>query len=64
MKPEGVTCPDCGAPMQTRRSVNGAFWGCSRYPTCRGTRDSMGRSKREREDEQRENPAPRRRWQL
>ena len=31
-------CPKCGAPMvrRTRRSDGGTFWGCSRYPSCRG----------------------------
>lgn len=30
-------CPDCGAPMVIRRSRFGKlFYGCSRYPKCRG----------------------------
>ena len=35
-------CPKCGAPMvrRTRRSDGGEFWGCSRFPSCRGIRDS------------------------
>lgn len=37
-------CPRCGSPMvrRTTRKGPGAgkqFWGCSRYPACRGTRD-------------------------
>ena len=34
-------CPKCGAPMvlRTRRSDGGTFWGCSRYPSCRGIRN-------------------------
>jgi DNA topoisomerase-1 len=28
-------CPDCGKPMQQRRSRFGVFWGCSGYPECR-----------------------------
>ena len=38
-----VTCPRCGSPMVRRTARRGAragktFWGCSRYPTCTGTR--------------------------
>jgi hypothetical protein len=31
-------CPKCGAPMvlRTRRSDGGTFWGCTRFPSCRG----------------------------
>jgi restriction system protein len=37
------TCPACGATMVERVAKRGAnsgqsFWGCSRYPQCRGTR--------------------------
>jgi len=32
----GPPCPLCGAATHKRRSKNGAFWGCSRYPDCRG----------------------------
>jgi restriction system protein len=36
-------CPACGADMLERKATRGAhagqsFWGCSRYPKCRGTR--------------------------
>jgi restriction system protein len=36
-------CPICRAPMQLRKAGRGAnagqaFWGCSRFPACRGTR--------------------------
>ena len=31
-------CPGCGAPMAKRNSSRGAFWGCTTYPRCRGTR--------------------------
>ncbi len=36
-------CPDCGADMRLRtarrgRSVGSQFYGCSKYPGCRGTR--------------------------
>ena len=31
-------CPLCAAPMKLRHSARGDFWGCTAYPTCRGTR--------------------------
>lgn len=33
-------CPKCGATMVKRlnRKANEAFWGCAKYPACRGTR--------------------------
>jgi DNA-binding helix-hairpin-helix protein with protein kinase domain len=39
-----VSCPQCGAPMIRRMARRGRrsgnlFWGCSRYPACRGTRN-------------------------
>lgn len=39
----GVTCPRCGSKMIRRmarrgRSSGRMFWGCSRYPSCTGTR--------------------------
>jgi len=30
-------CPKCGAPMVIRSSARGKFYGCSKYPKCRGT---------------------------
>lgn len=38
---EVPACPACGAPMVRRRATRGAnagseFWGCSKYPQCRG----------------------------
>ncbi|MFO8008530.1 MAG: type I DNA topoisomerase [Candidatus Brocadiia bacterium] len=30
-------CPDCGKPMEIRRSRRGMFLGCSAYPDCKGT---------------------------
>lgn len=37
-------CPVCGNEMVRRKAGRGSnagnfFWGCSRYPGCRGTRD-------------------------
>jgi hypothetical protein len=39
-----VTCPQCGSPMVQRRARRGrrsgsTFWGCSRFPRCRGIRN-------------------------
>jgi len=31
-------CPRCGSPMRRRSGRYGQFWGCSRYPGCKGTR--------------------------
>jgi restriction system protein len=43
--PAGVLCPVCAAPMVKRiakRGPNqgGSFWGCSKYPQCRGIRQA------------------------
>lgn len=32
------SCPRCGSTMRQRSGRYGRFWGCSRYPGCRGTR--------------------------
>jgi len=32
----GPPCPLCGAATRKRHSKNGAFWGCSQYPDCKG----------------------------
>ena len=31
-------CPECGAPMVPRTAKDSKFWGCARYPKCRGSR--------------------------
>jgi len=41
------SCPRCSSVMVRRvafrgRNVGGTFWGCSRYPTCRGSRPIWG----------------------
>jgi DNA-binding helix-hairpin-helix protein with protein kinase domain len=38
-----VSCPRCGSPMVSRIAKHGRwagrqYWGCSRYPSCKGTR--------------------------
>ena len=45
--PDTPDCPDCGKPMVRRTARQGAragkaFWGCSGFPTCRGTRKIAG----------------------
>ena len=42
VEPQAPSCPDCSGPMVRRRAKVGAnagevFWGCSRFPKCRGT---------------------------
>jgi len=34
----GIVCQACGASMVKRTGRYGSFWGCTRYPECRGTR--------------------------
>lgn len=55
MKPENVTCPECGEPMVSRanKTTGQRFWGCSNYPTCKGTRDTDGDSRYDREPNER-----------
>lgn len=35
------SCPDCGAKMvlRHRKSDRQPFWGCNRFPDCRGVRN-------------------------
>lgn len=32
------TCPRCRSSMRRRSGRHGMFWGCSQYPSCKGTR--------------------------
>lgn len=32
-----VLCGECGAPMSLRESRHGPFYGCTRYPACKGS---------------------------
>jgi len=50
-KPENVKCPECDGEMVSRTGKYGVFWGCKKFPECKGTRDSQGRSKADREME-------------
>lgn len=41
----GLKCPDCGRDMVLRKARQGTFagrefWGCTRYPNCRGIRNA------------------------
>jgi len=56
-------CPECGGKMISRKGQYGTFWGCAKYPDCRGTRDSMGRSKEERQAEK-DKPREPGRWNV
>lgn len=44
MTPNHTPCPDCGGAMlrRTNRASGQKFWGCARFPECRGTRDTDG----------------------
>lgn len=54
-------CPDCHGPMVSRKSARGVFWGCAKFPTCRGTRNVDGDSRAdERESEDRRRGGSRR----
>ena len=35
-------CPKCGSPMRERSGKFGRFFGCTKYPECRGTRQING----------------------
>lgn len=32
-----IRCGECGSKMRLRESKFGVFWGCTKYPVCRGT---------------------------
>ena len=53
MKPENLKCPNCGGPMVSRlnKANQSRFWGCQAFPACKGTRDNMGRSRDDKEEE-------------
>lgn len=43
-----IKCPECNGPMISRTGKFGVFWGCKKFPECKGTRDNLGRSKKDR----------------
>ncbi|MGE5294138.1 MAG: topoisomerase DNA-binding C4 zinc finger domain-containing protein [Solirubrobacterales bacterium] len=42
-KPSVPECPLCSKPMRRRNSTQGPFWGCSAFPSCRGSRPIRGK---------------------
>lgn len=36
-RPDAPSCPRCHELMVMRTGMHGKFWGCRRYPSCRGT---------------------------
>lgn len=34
-------CPDCGGPLYKRKSKFGEFYGCGKYPNCKGTASTL-----------------------
>lgn len=49
---DNLKCPDCGSDMiQRRNKQNGdIFYGCRKFPNCKGTRDEDGLSREERNE--------------
>jgi hypothetical protein len=41
--PAAPPCPTCGGPMARRKSARGDFYGCLRYPQCRGAGEAPPR---------------------
>ncbi|EFC3606754.1 DNA topoisomerase III [Escherichia coli] len=41
----GPSCPLCNGPTVKRKGKSGFFWGCSRYPDCRGIAGEQGNSR-------------------
>ncbi len=37
MNAKEIRCRSCGGPMVKRKSARGPFYGCRRYPKCKGT---------------------------
>jgi len=45
-QPQSVSCPKCGGDMVLRKAKRGSnagkqFWGCIKFPKCKGTRDYL-----------------------
>jgi len=51
-QPEELLCPECNYKMalRTNRTNGNKFWGCKKYPNCKGTRDENGLSKADRDE--------------
>lgn len=50
---EETLCPLCGGPMVSRanRATGQRFWGCRKYPDCKGTRNTDGEASRPRSED-------------
>ena len=58
-----VQCPLCGFPMTMQfasrgRNAGQPFWGCSKFPRCRGSRDADGNAPKPREPRKKATAAP------
>jgi DNA topoisomerase-3 len=42
MSEKNKECPRCGGPMEIRQGYLGAFWGCVKFPVCKGTITAKG----------------------
>ena len=47
MSLENVKCPSCGGPMVSRanKRTGQRFWGCQKYPDCKGTLNTDGEAR-------------------
>jgi ssDNA-binding Zn-finger/Zn-ribbon topoisomerase 1 len=61
---EDTLCPECGGPMVSRKnSATGQrFWGCRKFPECKGTRDTDGEARHEVTRRDYGLPSERQRW--
>jgi DNA topoisomerase-3 len=44
--PPTPPCPLCGGKTRLRRSEKGAFYGCEKYPSCKGVVNAPGQEKK------------------
>lgn len=38
---ESYPCPKCGSELRIRKGPKGMFWGCSKFPACKGTAEDL-----------------------
>lgn len=53
-----ITCPLCNSEMKLRNGSRGQFWGCSRFPRCKGTRNASEKTA----EKQEYMPQPEKKW--
>lgn len=46
---EGVSCPSCKGPMREINGPHGTFFGCMKYPKCKGTRPGKEEAAQEKD---------------